>query len=465
MTENNPIVYIPAHTELNDPEILAMIQSMYSRSDMSIQDRLTELAEGDANTKQKRIKKSIKTYYLDYGHSSIADCANVPVFIEGVSMLAAKALQDSPLYNGQERSTRYQDFSTVPFYAESDFSKFHVEKWRELYMEYLPLIEQWVDSTYFGRQYEIMPEEVPVDCTTEQATARKAKRDALWVKTIKAMSFDIARGLLPCGATTSLSMYMSLRKFRDHLTELATHPLQEVRKIAIHINDELFAKYPNTFKPIRVLKEAIKPFYMSRKVYGSTSYATVADKVQLGGRGQYLAVEDDNTWYGIQGSIDFGSFRDLQRHRNGKNQMPLVNAMQGPINHFYHKILKEVSPELFQRVLDIYDQLIAHTNLNSNSVVEMQYAHPMMTQVPVGLFWSRSQLRYVLALRSKTSVHPTLRDWCKNLHHSLSAQEQLDFPIDIRGDYVQSNRGKQDLYKATSDERLMEMPNGLASNS
>ena len=441
-----PKVFIPDHNELNDPEILAMLQSMYSRSDMPIEERLQELAEGDVETKQRRIKASIKTYYLDYGHASIADCANVPVFVEGISMLAAKALQDNPLYNGQERSTRYQDFSKVPFYAESEFSKDAVEKWRQLYIAYLPKIEEWVKEAYKDKRDLIMPNSVAVDRTDEQLTSWLQKQDALWNKTCKAIAFDIARGLLPCGATTSLSMYMSLRQYRDHLTHLSTHPLLEVRRLAIYINDLLFDRYPNTFKPIRKIVDApAREFYMTRKVYGSTSYAAVRDVINLGGTGQYLANPDDNVWYGIQGSLDFGSYRDLQRHRNGKNQMPLVNARAGAINHFYHKILKAVDFDLFRKALDIYDQLVVLTNFESGSVFELQYAHPMMTQVPTGMFWSKAQLKYVMALRTKTSVHPTLREWCHSLIKSIPASDQKDFPADMRSDYEQSNRGDQDL--------------------
>ena len=50
-------------------------------------------------------------FYVGYGHKSIGDCGSCTIFIEGVSMLAAKAIQDSKLYNGQEASTRYIDFS------------------------------------------------------------------------------------------------------------------------------------------------------------------------------------------------------------------------------------------------------------------------------------------------------------------------------------------------------------------
>jgi thymidylate synthase ThyX len=444
---NKPNIFIPDHKQLNDPEVIAMIQAFYSRSDMPIQERLIDLNGGSTKLKEAKIKAAINQFYLNFGHASIGDCANVPVFIEGVSMLAAKALQDHPLYSGQERSTRYQDFSTVPFYTETSYSKDIAEKWRLLYKAYLPKIEEWVAKEYASRRGAILADDPPVDRTLTQTPEYTAKQDSLWYKTVKVIAFDIARGLLPCGATTSLSMYMSLRKFRDHLTELSTHPLNEVRMLAIQINDSLYSRYPNTFKPIRSIDQTkpAKQFYMARKVYGSVSQADIVDKVELGSSGQYLANEDDNTWFGIQGAIDFGSYRDLQRHRNGKNQMPFVNAMLGTINDYYAKILKAVDFDLYQQVLDNYDRLIGLSNLESGSIFELQYAHPMMTQVPTGNFWSKAQLKYVLALRSKTSVHPTLRDWCFSLYESLPVEERSEYEIDTRGHYEQSNRGNQDL--------------------
>jgi len=414
---------------------------------MSIEDRLSDLLEGDIEIKQAKIKKSINQFYLNYGHSSIADCANVPVFVEGVSMLAAKALQDHPLYNGQERSTRYQDFSTVPFYAESEFSKQTVEVWRSLYKAYLPKIEEWVRQEYATQREDILAKPEIVDRTPEEHAAYLVTRNKSWDRTCKAIAFDVARGLLPCGATTSLSMYMSLRKYRDHLTELATHPLKEVREIAVQINDSLYARYPNTFKPIRVSTtgEPARNFYLTRSLSRSDSYADVVNVVDLTNEGKQQYLGHDNLWFGIAGGLDFGSYRDLQRHRNGKNQMPLVSAVAGRINHFYEKILREVDEQLYQQVLDTFDSLIAHSDLQNPAVIELQYAHPMMTQVPTGVFWSSTQLKYVLELRSKTSVHPTLRAWCDDLYFKLPVHiaEQIDFDSDP--DYWQSDRGEQDL--------------------
>ena len=74
-------------------------------------------------------------FYVGYGHKSIGDCGTITLFIEGISMLAAKAIQDWPLYSGQEASTRYVDFSTQAFIdpvATKDSQEI-LEAWRSFY--------------------------------------------------------------------------------------------------------------------------------------------------------------------------------------------------------------------------------------------------------------------------------------------------------------------------------------------
>jgi len=90
------------------PEAEAMLQALHSRSVGGLQSHLKILSE-------KGPDNFMKNFYVGYGHKSIGDCGTASIFIEGVSMLASKAVQDWPLYSGQESSTRYVDFQTQPF--------------------------------------------------------------------------------------------------------------------------------------------------------------------------------------------------------------------------------------------------------------------------------------------------------------------------------------------------------------
>jgi hypothetical protein len=86
------------------PEGRAMLQALHSRSIGGIKAHLAALIK-------KGPEKFIADYFVGYGHKSIGDMAEVIIFAEGISMLAAKAVQDWPLYKGQEASTRYIDFA------------------------------------------------------------------------------------------------------------------------------------------------------------------------------------------------------------------------------------------------------------------------------------------------------------------------------------------------------------------
>ena len=51
-------------------------------------------------------------FYFDYGHASIADLGHVIICFEDISELAAIRLEDEPLWDGQAKSSRYQNFAS-----------------------------------------------------------------------------------------------------------------------------------------------------------------------------------------------------------------------------------------------------------------------------------------------------------------------------------------------------------------
>src|ERR1700712_3061394 len=86
-----------------DPEVLAYAMAKYSRSGLTMRESLAEISS-------QRAEQFLNTFYFQYGHRSIADLAHIPMAIERLSLLAAIALVDEQRWDGQERSTRYQDF-------------------------------------------------------------------------------------------------------------------------------------------------------------------------------------------------------------------------------------------------------------------------------------------------------------------------------------------------------------------
>src|SRR5260370_16466367 len=68
---------------------------------------------------QQKAEKFLNTFYFQYGHRSIADLAHVALAIERLSILAAIVVADEQRWDGQERSTRYQDFRKSGYYTPS----------------------------------------------------------------------------------------------------------------------------------------------------------------------------------------------------------------------------------------------------------------------------------------------------------------------------------------------------------
>src|SRR5450755_4452099 len=103
-----------------EPEIQAYAMAKYSGSALSMKESLQEI-------NQQKAEKFLNTFYFQYGHRSIADLAHIALAIERLSILAAIAVADEQRWDGQERSTRYQDFKKsgyyVPEFSEDDAAR------------------------------------------------------------------------------------------------------------------------------------------------------------------------------------------------------------------------------------------------------------------------------------------------------------------------------------------------------
>src|SRR5579864_6236025 len=108
-----------------EPEIQAYAMAKYSRSALSMKESLKEI-------NQQKAEKFLNTFYFQYGHRSIADLAHIALAIEKLSILAAIAVADEQRWDGQERSTRYQDFKKSGYFTP-DFGD--DEASRSLYRE------------------------------------------------------------------------------------------------------------------------------------------------------------------------------------------------------------------------------------------------------------------------------------------------------------------------------------------
>ncbi len=192
-----------------EPEVQAYAMAKYSRSALSMKESLSEISE-------QKAEKFLNTFYFQYGHRSIADLAHLAFAIERLSILAAVAVVDEQRWDGQERSTRYQDFKKsgyhVPEFApDRDALALYRDTVDALFREYQILSEQmWA---YLKERTPCPPEMPPVD----------------YERTLRARAFDIARYLLPLATNTSLGQIVNARTLENQIARLLSHTHAEAR--------------------------------------------------------------------------------------------------------------------------------------------------------------------------------------------------------------------------------------------
>src|SRR5438309_12047980 len=92
-----------------EPEVQAYAMAKYSRSALSMKESLREISS-------QKAEQFLNTFYFQYGHRSIADLAHIAFAVERLSILAAIVVVDEQRWDGQERSTRYQNFMKSGWY-------------------------------------------------------------------------------------------------------------------------------------------------------------------------------------------------------------------------------------------------------------------------------------------------------------------------------------------------------------
>jgi len=194
-----------------DPEVLAYAMAKYSRSALSMRESLNEISA-------QRAEQFLNTFYFQYGHRSIADLAHIAFAVERLSLLAAIVLVDEQRWDGQERSTRYQDFRKSGWYFP-DFGSDSASA--QLYSETIESLFAAYERTT-----------VAVHDALRERVARpdSMKREA-YERTLKARAFDVARYLLPLATNTSLGQIVNARTLETQVARLLSHPIAEVRDL------------------------------------------------------------------------------------------------------------------------------------------------------------------------------------------------------------------------------------------
>jgi thymidylate synthase ThyX len=428
-----------------NPEDVAMLQALYSRSASSVTEHLEKLRKSGSG-------RFLDNYVVNFGHKSIADCGSTTLFIEGVSLLAAKAIQDWPLYSGQETSTRYIDMSKqriVDPVGTERSGRIH-DRWMKFYTSSHDRVAETIRARYPKREVE---------------------KQEVYDRAVKARTFDILRGFLPAGITTQLSWHTNLRQAGDHLVSLTQHPTVEIRGIAYELRLILGERYPSSGlgmslasvsgvgtsggEKAREERESWEKMIGSEFTYvstRSTSFQSTIEPVDLEPYNEIFRTRPrgcvlphfltDLGQCVFSFELDFGSFRDIQRHRNGVCRMPLLTT-EGGFEPWY---LKQLDDGLAYAAKELIEELTSEINGISEDRFVRQYYVALGFRVPCYVTYGLPAAVYVMELRSSKTVHPTLR----RVTHEMIRDFRHYFPdlrlhVDVDPDDWDVRRGSQTI--------------------
>ena len=196
------------------PEKSAYALARYSRSPDSIRDSIEWVRTHDS-------QKFLESFYFQYGHASIADLGHTVVCFEGISELAATEIEEEPLWDGQAKSSRYQDFSRSGFIAPPELTGADAEAYQRAGEALLAAYAK-VNELAFACLSERLP------CPAEM------KPDA-YRRNIAARAFDVARYLLFWGVPTNVGQVSSIRTLEKQIRRLKASEYQELRDLGEEI--------------------------------------------------------------------------------------------------------------------------------------------------------------------------------------------------------------------------------------
>lgn len=436
--------------------------------------------EGDeesTNQQTEAIQKAQSFYdrILDgYGDDSIGELGGAHIAIENISMIVAKQIEDlriggSPL----EKSTRYIYFDQKVqgdylFYKEpvlmtSAHRHLYVDTCRMLFETYsrlIPPVMQMVE--------ERVPKD-PASSKTAYAAACRAK------------VLDMLRGLLPAGTLTNMGLYGNGRFFEHLLHKLQSHTLAEAQEIGRRALEELSCVIPSFVRRARpehkthvafshfyegmqeelvliakkrrknlimhseeepsvkllswdekavekVAAALIYPYTQEsleelQKTVSALSEEEIAEILDAGcimreGRRHRSPRALEHASFTFELLSDFGSYRDLHRHRMLTQERQLLTCSHG---FFVPNELKKTAFET-EYVHALKEAKKAYDQIAQELPEEAQYVVPMAFRIRWYFVVNLRSLQWLTELRSSAAGHPSYRHTAQEMAKAVIAQ-------------------------------------------
>jgi thymidylate synthase ThyX len=486
------------------PEVWALMQARYSRSREGLRESFLKLLKEDANNfdilKAEIAKigngmemanattkaiQFMEKWVLGYGHNSVAEGAVIGIGFEGVSILATKVIEDNRLCSFIEKSTRYVSFDDSSFYFDEDLKN----------SEFAEEIKKTIEFIF--NVYKEMHD--PVLNYIKRIVPLKAEMtEAAWERACAARRFDSIRYLLPAGTKTSLGWTVNARQLEHAIKKLLSHPIKEMRDIGLQLKLEGIKVLPSLLKyadkndffseterDMQKIASAIKisdtsnynkvqlvdssenptnkiiasilyrwksePYNQILEQVKQMSYAEkehIFDSyMQKMGVFDHPLRELEHEDFTFDIVMDYGAFRDLQRHRICTQTNQIFNTDLG------YDIPKDIIDagqkskyvEAMEKAKALYEKI------KDRFPLQAQYILPLGFRKRYILTMNLRELHHLVKIRTTPQAHESYRKIVLKIYEIMKEK----FPLISK--YLKCGYCDEDLGRLRQEEKLEKM--------
>lgn len=435
------------------PEVIAVAFAKTSRSPLPFDEIANELNEDKSRQFHEK-------WVVGYGHSSVAEHAVISIAIENVSILATKVIEDNRLCSYTEKSTRYQVFDKTRYLKPKKIMTSELAEVYENTSDFI--LDKYTEL--FPKMIEFLKQKQPKDDETSER---------LYEMIIKNKALDALRYMLPVSVLTNLGWTANARNLEWGIVKLMTHELDELKEIGEEVkeaatkitptlikytkyseflgetekalttlsketlNDVKAKDHPGTILvefdeeaedkivaailyrfshlPYREIKEKVQTMTMEEKE------KIFDEALKRMGKHDRPLRELEQAYYTFDILMDYGAFRDIQRHR-------LVTQINQDftVEHNYctPKEIKEAG------MLEEYDDCMkkakdAYYKIYEKFPKEAQYIIPLAYNKRVLFRCNLRELYHFIKLRSSKMGHISYRKIAQQMFELIKVKHPM----------------------------------------
>ena len=470
----------PVFVLINLPEVVkGALFARYSRSSKSLRrlfldefySNTSNIFDGNIDKKiefdSTRAEKLYDRVFSEYGDDSVAQLGAAHVACEQSSNVLTKILERGRLSSYLEQSTRYIFYDKKNEVGNYNYYIPEEIRGQKIYQKYINIIDKNFDDYSFivRKLYDYFSDRYP-----------KTDNDSelIYKSSIRAKACDGARGLLPACTKSNIGIFASGQAYERMILRMNSHHLEEVRNYAKMLLDELRKVIPSFLKRVDLEDRGVvwSNYFKSKRISMEKTakitnqlpvdvpevdlidwdeeaeikliisalypYLSVPEKqirkiimeLSPGEKnkiiGDYIGDRSnrrhipgralETSFYRFDILSDYGSFRDLQRHR-----MLTIDWQNLTIDHGYRipEVIYEIneqdrwekvmirSVELFSEIQSIYGDYVA------------QYAVALGFRFRYIMQMNIREAFHVIELRTSRQGHPDYRRVCQEMHRLI----------------------------------------------